>query len=231
MARISCLGRRRGRRFSRLAALARDCSGTAVLEFAIVGPAFIALLVGIFWVALGYLTQEGLETATEGAGRLFQTGLAQTATVGSNKGMSASDFRNAICNGVTATTAAGSTVTIQSMLPPFMQCSNLTTNVVIQPANTAFNPALLSNPTYNCYGTACNSASSSTTATTASSSAIAGSQSRIVVVQMFYNFDTFASLFGVSGISMTTRSGQAALTAAAVVTAEQYSCSSSQTTC
>lgn len=221
----------RSRCASALAALGRDRSGTAVLEFAIAGPSFIALLIGIFWVALGYLTQEGLETAAQGAGRLFQTGLAQSGTVGSNKGMSASDFRNAICNGVTATSATGATVTISALLPPFMSCSNLTTNVVIQPASATFNPALLATPTYNCYGTACNSASSSTTATTAGSSAIAGSQNRIVVVQLFYNFNTFAQIFGVSGLSMTSRSGQANLTAAAVVTAEQYSCPSGQTSC
>lgn len=231
MASVPCPCRSLSRRVSAPAALWRDRSGTAALEFAIVGPAFIALLLGIFWVALGYLTQEGLETAAQGAGRLFQTGLAQSGTVGSNKGMSASDFRNAICNGATVTSATGATVTVQAMLPPFMSCANLTTNVVIQPANTTFNPALLTTPTYNCYGTACNSASSSTTATTATSSAIAGSQNRIVVVQLFYKFDTFAQQFGVSGISMTSKSGLANLTAASVVTAEQYSCATGQTSC
>lgn len=223
--------RRSAKPSAAIAALWLDRSGTAILEFAIVGPAFIALLIGIFYVALGYLVQEGLETATEGAGRVFQTGLAQSATVGSNKGMSASDFRNAVCNGTTATTASGALITIAAMLPPFMTCSNLTTNVVIQPANAAFNPSLLATPIYNCYGTACNSASSSTTAGTANSSAIAGSQNRIVVVQLFYNWNTVASLFGLNGMTMTVKSGQIAMAATAVVTVEGYTCSAGQTSC
>ena len=223
--------RRSATHVATMAALWRDRSGTAILEFAIVGPAFIALLMGIFYVALGYLTQEGLETATEGAGRMFQTGLAQTATVGTNKGMSASDFRNAVCNGTTATTAAGASITIPAMLPPFMTCSNLTTNVVIQPAGATLNPAALANPTYNCYGTACNSAASSTTAGTATSSAIAGSQNRVVVVQLFYNWNTVASLFGLNGMTMTVKSGQIAMASTAVVTAEGYTCSAAQTSC
>lgn len=202
-----------------------------MVEFAMVGPAFIALLIGIFWVAMAFLTQEGLETAAEGTGRMFQTGVAQTATVGSSKGMSASDFRNAICNGVSATTAAGTSVTIQPLLPPFMSCSNLTTNVVVEPANATFNASLLATPTYNCYGSACNSASNTTAAGTASSSAIAGSQNRIVVIQLFYNWDTVASLFGLNGITMTTRSGKMTMAATSVVTAEAYSCSSSQASC
>ena len=214
-----------------VAALWRDRSGTAMLEFALVGPAFIALLSGIFYVSLAFLSQEGLETAAEGAGRLFQTGLAQTATVGTDKGMSATDFRNAVCNGVSATTAAGATITIQSMLPPFMTCANVTTNVVVQPAGSTFSGAMLATPTYNCYGTACNSASSSTTATTATSSAIAGSQNRIVVVQLFYNWNTVSSLFGLNGLTLTSKNGQMTMAATAVVTAEAYTCSASQTSC
>lgn len=211
--------------------LGRDTSGAALLEFALVAPAFISLLTGIFYVSMAFLTQQGLETAAQGAGRLFQTGAAQTSTVGSNKGMSAADFKNAICNGASVTNASGSAVTIAQMLPPFMSCSSLTTNVVVQPANTAFTSTILSTPTYNCYGTVCNSASNATAATTATSSGIAGSQNRIVVVQLFYSWTTFASVFGIKGVSFTSQSGTQAMTATAVVTAEAYSCSASQTSC
>ena len=112
-----------------------------------------------------------------------------------------------------------------------MTCSNLKTNVVVQPANATFNAALLTTPTYNCYGSVCDSAGNSSAASGASSSAVAGSQNRIVVVQLFYNWDTVASLFGLNGIAMTTRSGVLSMTATSVVTAEAYSCSSSQTSC
>ena len=76
-----------------------------------------------------------------------------------------------------------------------MTCSDLTTNVMIQPANAAFSNAILRAPTYNCYGSVCDSASNSTLAGNASSSAVAGSQNRIVVIQLFYNWQTMASLF------------------------------------
>lgn len=214
-----------------IASLARDESGTAILEFALVAPAFISLLTGIFYVAMAFLTQQGLETAVQGAGRLFQTGAAQTSTVGSNKGMSAADFKNAICNGVTATSASGATVTIGQMLPPFMSCSNLTTNVVVEPANTTFTNAIITAPAYSCYGSVCNSSGNPNAASNATSSGIAGSQSRIVVVQLFYSWQTFASVFGLNGLSLTSKSGQLAMAATAVVTTEAYSCSASQTSC
>jgi Flp pilus assembly protein TadG len=214
-----------------MAALLRDESGTAILEFAFVAPAFIALLTGIFYVALAFLSQQGLETAVEGAGRLFQTGLAQTATVGGNKGMSAADFKNAVCNGVSATSAAGASITIAQMLPPFMTCSDLTMNVVVEPANTSFNNTILQAPAYNCYGSVCNSSGNASAAGNAGSSAISGSQNRIVVVQLFYNWQTVASLFGLNGLSLTSRSGQMTMAATAVVTAEAYSCASGQASC
>lgn len=213
------------------ALLWRDTSGTAILEFALVGPAFIALLTGVFYVAMAFLTQQGLETAAQGAGRMFMTGLAQTATIGGNKGMSAATFRNALCNGASATTAGGAAITIPQQLPPFMSCSNLTANVVIQPANAAYTNAILTAPTYNCYGSACDSASDSTVSGNAGSSAIAGSQNRIVVVQLFYNWNTMASLFGLDGLSLTVRSGQQTMAATAVVSAESYSCASGQSSC
>ena len=216
---------------SATAMLWRDASGTAILEFALIGPAFIALLTGVFYVAIAFLTQQGLETATQGAGRLFMTGLAQTATVGSNKGLSASAFKTALCNGANVTTAAGTAITIPQQLPPFMSCSDLTTNVMIQPANAAFSNAILRAPTYNCYGSVCDSASNSTLAGNASSSAVAGSQNRIVVIQLFYNWQTMASLFGLNGLSLTVKSGQQTMAATAVVSTEAYSCASGQSSC
>jgi len=214
-----------------VAMLWRDTSGTAILEFAMVGPAFIALLTSIFYVAMAFLTQQGLETAAQGAGRMFMTGLAQTATIGGAKGMSAATFKNTLCNGASATTAGGAAITIPQQLPPFMSCSNLTANVVIQPANAAFTNAILTAPAYNCYGSACDSVSDSTVSGNAGSSAIAGSQNRIVVVQLFYNWNTMTSLFGLNGLSLTVKSGQQTMAATAVVSTESYSCASGQSSC
>ena len=96
-----------------LRALWRDCDGSAILEFAFVGPMFIALLMGILSIGLTYLTQGGLETAAETAARLVMTGQAQTIKVTGNStaGMTAANFKTAICSGLTGTNAAGNILT------------------------------------------------------------------------------------------------------------------------
>lgn len=81
----------------------RDRSGAALLEFALVAPAFIATLIAILEIAFVYLVQGGLETSAEYAGRLMMTGQAQQA------GMSSAQFRTAAC----------------TSLPAYMKCSNL----------------------------------------------------------------------------------------------------------
>jgi Flp pilus assembly protein TadG len=87
--------------------LLNDDSGVSIIQFAIVAPAFIALMIAIIQTALVYLAQGGLETAAEQSGRLLMTGQAQTAK------LTAVQFKNAACN----------------YLPPFMNCSNLQVDV------------------------------------------------------------------------------------------------------
>jgi Flp pilus assembly protein TadG len=63
-----------------------------------VGPFFIALVTGIFYIGMTYLGQAGLETVAEGASRMLLTGRAQTVRVtnasgGTDVGMSAADFK------------------------------------------------------------------------------------------------------------------------------------------
>ncbi|QSR18106.1 TadE/TadG family type IV pilus assembly protein [Novosphingobium sp. KA1] len=87
--------------------IACDTSGATIIEFAIVAPVFLAVLVAILQVALVYLAQDGLEGATETASRLLATGQAQQA------GMNAAQFQTAAC----------------SSLPSYMNCSGLMVDV------------------------------------------------------------------------------------------------------
>jgi Flp pilus assembly protein TadG len=83
--------------------LLRCTRGGPIIEFAMVAPAAIALLLAVLHVALIYLAQEGLETAAETSARLIMTGQAQQSA------MSQSDFKAAACKA----------------LPPFLTCDHL----------------------------------------------------------------------------------------------------------
>jgi Flp pilus assembly protein TadG len=67
-----------------------------MVEFALVAPAFLALLIAVFETALFLFAQQTLQTAAVQAGRLFLTGSAQTAGTGQ------SDFATAICPNIQA---------------------------------------------------------------------------------------------------------------------------------
>ena len=81
--------------------------GAAALEFALVGPFLIALILGILNIALVFLAQQGLQSAAEGAGRLIMTGQAQ------NGAWTAAQFKTQACNS----------------LPPYMVCNRLYVDV------------------------------------------------------------------------------------------------------
>jgi Flp pilus assembly protein TadG len=72
-----------------------QCGATAV-EFAILAPPFIAILVAILQIAVVLIAQQVLQTATEQSARLIMTGQAQTG------GMSAGQFQQQVCNQATA---------------------------------------------------------------------------------------------------------------------------------
>jgi len=68
-------------RASRARALAVCQRGGPTLEFALVAPMLIALIVGVIYTALIFLAQQGLDTAAETAGRLVMTGQAQSGAL------------------------------------------------------------------------------------------------------------------------------------------------------
>jgi Flp pilus assembly protein TadG len=106
-------------RFSR----ARQAA-TAV-EFALIAPAFLAVLLAVLQTAIFLFAQQSLQNAAMQAGRLFMTGQAQ--------GDSQSAFRNLVCS---------------NYLPSIFTCGNLV--VVVQSASsfsglTTSAPSLYSN--------------------------------------------------------------------------------------
>lgn len=65
----------RGRNFLRFC---RDEAGATAVEFAIIGPAFIATLVAVLQVCIYLFAQMAIQNAAVEAGRYFMTGQAQT---------------------------------------------------------------------------------------------------------------------------------------------------------
>jgi len=110
--------------------LARDCAGSPAIEFAMIGPAFIALVIATLHTTLIFFAQEGLQTAAEASARLVMTGQAQ------NAGMTQSQFKTAACG----------------TLPPFLTCDRLYVDVTTA---TSFSNASLAAPalTYAANGT------------------------------------------------------------------------------
>jgi Flp pilus assembly protein TadG len=203
-----------------LHALWRDAAGSTAVEYAMVGPLFLALITGILYIALNNVAQAGLETAAESSARLIMTGLAQSGSVTNssnttNIGMTATDFKSAICNGTTITTPSGGTVSVPKMLPPFLVCSRLTVNV----APASYSQAALALQ-YNSNGTV------NTSYNTNSST---GGQNSVMMVQLIYDWPTFSGLFGLN--LANENNGSRRLVATSVFTTESYTCAASQTSC
>jgi Flp pilus assembly protein TadG len=87
--------------------LLRDDSGAPAIEFAIIAPALLAVIIAVLQIAIVFLAQGGLETGAEGASRLLMTGQAQQS------GMTQAQFKTAACNS----------------LPPYLKCANLMVDV------------------------------------------------------------------------------------------------------
>ena len=209
------------------AALWHNRDGAAILEFALVAPAFIALLIAILNVMLVFLAQEGLETAAEGAARLLTTGEAQTTTLSNGDvGMSSSDFKNIICNGGTGTDSNGAAITYAQILPPMLSCSRLTVNVI---SAGSYNVSSTAAPTftYNSNGVI----TSTGTGYTPQTGGLG--QNQIVALQLIFMWPTTKSLLGfdLSTHIQNKNNSDRMLVATSVFTTENYNCGASQTSC
>jgi Flp pilus assembly protein TadG len=78
--------------------------GATAVEFALIAPAFIALLVAIFETTQFLYVQANLQAAATQAGRLFMTGQAQ------NGAMTQAQIQSAICPTVQALVSCGNLV-------------------------------------------------------------------------------------------------------------------------
>ena len=204
-----------------------DIKASPSIEFALLAPLFIALLLAITNTTLIYLAQEGLESAADSAARQLLTGKAQTFQYYSgstqNTGMTAAQFTNAICGTLSYNaTANASTQTSYggTMLPPFLDCRNLYVNVApassFTSANTAA-PTLSVDANGNIVG--------NTFATTSSGN----SQNQILVVQLAYLWPT---VLGPIGLNMgNTASGNRLLVATEVIDTESYPCPTGTSQC
>lgn len=65
--------------------------GATVVEFALIAPVFIAMLMAIFETTLFLFAQANLQSAAMQAGRLFMTGQGQ------NSNMTQSQFQSTVC--------------------------------------------------------------------------------------------------------------------------------------
>jgi len=90
-----------------LTRFARARDGATAVEFALIAPAFIALVVAIFQIAVYLFIQQSLQNAATSASRLFLTGQAQ--------GWSQTTFKQYVC---------------ANLLPTMFDCNSLSVNVV-----------------------------------------------------------------------------------------------------
>jgi Flp pilus assembly protein TadG len=113
----------------RALSLLGDERGAALLEFALVGSCFLALLFGSLQIALIFFAQQSLETAAEATSRQVMTGQVQHAN------MTTSQFKTLACNN----------------LPTFFKCANLMIDVRTTPA-FANASTLMPTLTYDAHG-------------------------------------------------------------------------------
>jgi Flp pilus assembly protein TadG len=113
---------RLGNRRLKTRELLGDEHGAAMMEFAIVGSCFLALILGTLQIALIFFAQQSLETAAEATTRQIMTGQAQQGN------MTAAQFKTAACNN----------------LPTFFKCANLMVDIRTA---TAFSAASTAMPT------------------------------------------------------------------------------------
>jgi Flp pilus assembly protein TadG len=102
------LSRHLRRRVRAVGRFCRSRGGTTAVEFALIAPPFLALLIAILQLASFLFAQQALQTAAVAAGRLILTGQVQNAS------LTQSQFKtNDVC----------------PLLPALFTCSNLYVNV------------------------------------------------------------------------------------------------------
>jgi Flp pilus assembly protein TadG len=140
--------------------------GATAVEFALIAPAFIALLIAIFETTQFLYVQTNLQVAATQAGRLFMTGQAQ------NGGMTAAQIGTAICP------------TVQALV----NCGNLV--IVVQSSSSASGLSTSAPQLYNSQGKLLNVANGG------SGSYSPGNPGDLMVVQIGYPLPVVAGPLG-----------------------------------
>ncbi|WP_157098716.1 TadE/TadG family type IV pilus assembly protein [Novosphingobium rosa] len=226
---------RRARR--RLTRLRKAQEGGVAIEFALVAPAFIALVLGILHIALIYLAQQGLESAVENASRLVMTGSIQSLTVSgqTSPGLTkASDFKSAVCNGISGksadTDANGNPIAVSyaGSLPPFLSCDRLTVNVQVVPTGCASPTITAPTLTYDSKsgtltGSSAGYGTISCDGKTNDGTGIGSTQGKLVIMQLAYLWPTVAGPLGLNFTNPSYGNNRMIL-ATYTFTVEQYLC-------
>lgn len=157
-----------GRRAKRMI---HDDGGTTAIEFAMVAPLVIAIILASIQVAVIYLAQAELENAAERAARIVYTGQAP---------QSASAFKSAVCG----------------YLPALISCSGLMVDVQSQAPTWSGGGALTMTPpalTYGAGGAVTNSWNYNT-----GSSSTPSSPGSLVLMRVMYLWPVYAGPLGLS---------------------------------
>ena len=166
-----------GRLRAGLARLGRDERGAAMMDYAFVGPMFLALVIAVIQLALVALAQQGLETAAEQAARLIMTGQAQNyqgTDAGGNAytGMTQADFRSAVCTAI-------------QQSPALITCNTSKLYVDVDMYNSY--PAATMSQTVTC---------DSSGNPTNGYNYVPGTQGAVIVMRLMYLWPTAKWLFG-----------------------------------
>jgi Flp pilus assembly protein TadG len=177
------------RRFS---PMLRDDSGSAALEFAMVGMPFLLFVLGIMGLGLYFLNNHWLQYGAESAARKIRTGEAE------NGRMTVGQFRDLVCDEVKIV----------------IDCSKL--SVIVQHgANwSSVSPQA-------CVGTN-NAMSSSNGSTGDQLTSLSGTASEVVLVTLCYKWDLANSFAFLKLGSGASGSGPAVLQAATAFKSEPY---------
>jgi len=120
-------------RLQRVRAFLRATGGVSMLEFAIVAPVFLFLLMGIIETGVIFYASSVLQYAADDAGRMVKTGQAQ------NSAWTATDLKNRICSDISAVLTCGANLQIDMETYPSFATANFTNPLL---ANGTLNPAL-----------------------------------------------------------------------------------------
>ena len=171
-----------------LRAIRRDKTAGAAIEFALIAPMVISLILATLQLVLVFLAQAALETACEGSARYVLTGEAQTNFQGvydSNNNLITTpqqQFYNYVC----------------AQMPSFMGCGYLFADVT---SGASYSTVTLGEPTwtFDSKGNVTNTFSYNP-----------GTQGAIVVVRLYY-FWPVISIFGFNITSVTDTNANSAM--------------------